>query len=286
MRPKVVLSADSVEKLAVCGADLASFGSSGLKPAGFFSTSGSLQRLTPFLRVCQDPWRRGGTQLLGHAPQVLRDRCEQELIPGTCDPTQTQPIHLQYSLEVSEQHLDFLAIPTGLPVSAALGHLTRRIPGLLMDAASDLAKRCVWTASLLHWTAGTVALTASIDDCGRLGDVRARALEGPPCSTQPLTSRTAILILPLVPSEITARDNLFPPVRSAPHRDVGIDLLLVDQPAEGGCVTVGSIADQVSGLDVKTPLDSIDHGARGVNLLDTVCAGGFDIDDDSGAYIH
>ena len=45
-----------------------------------------------------------------HAPEVLSDSCEQELIASAVHSAQPEASQVQDAFEVSEQHLHFLAI--------------------------------------------------------------------------------------------------------------------------------------------------------------------------------
>ena len=56
-------------------------------------------------RSCFDPRR----QPLAHPSEVLRCRCEQELVMRSAEPTQPQPVELQDPFEVGEEHLHLLA---------------------------------------------------------------------------------------------------------------------------------------------------------------------------------
>src|SRR5437588_8646435 len=62
----------------------------------------------------------------------------------TIRPTQWQPTKLQDSFEMSEEHLDLLAILARLLVSIGLGNVASDIPCGFMDAASDLPNRVCW----------------------------------------------------------------------------------------------------------------------------------------------
>ena len=61
---------------------------------------------------------------------------------STVRATQSQSIKFQNPLEVSEEHLDLLAILARLFVSTRLGNVARHVPCRFMDAASDLPNRC------------------------------------------------------------------------------------------------------------------------------------------------
>ena len=123
---------------------------------------------------------------------------------STLRPSQSQSIKLQDSLEVSEEHLDLLAILARLLVSIGLGNVASDIPCRFVDAASDLPNRCVRTAASLHRTCRAICLARSIDDGVGLGDVGTQVLEGAPLSAQHMALRTAVLVGVLVPLEVVA----------------------------------------------------------------------------------
>ena len=79
-----------------------------------------------------------------------------------------------------EQHLDLLAVFARLLVRLGLGNLASDIPRRFMDAASDLAHRCVRTAARLQRAICTIGLAGSINDRASLGDVGPQVLERAP----------------------------------------------------------------------------------------------------------
>ena len=58
------------------------------------------------------------------------------------------------------------------------------------------------------------------------------------------------------------------------------DLLLLNDPAEDGSCTIGSITDYALWLDPETVLDPVNHGLGGLRLLRPIGCARFDIHDD------
>jgi hypothetical protein len=119
-------------------------------------------------------------------------------------PTQSQSIKLQDSLEMSEEHLDLLAILSRLLVSIGLGNLASDLPCRFMDAASDLPSWRVRTAARLHRASRAIGLAGSIDDGVGLGHVGTQLLEWPPFATQHMALRAVIFVGLFFPLEVAA----------------------------------------------------------------------------------
>ena len=102
---------------------------------------------------------------------------------------------------MSEEHLNLLAILARLLVSTGLGNVARDIPCRLMDAARDLAHRCVRTAAPFHRARRAIGLTGSIDDGVGLGDMGTHVLEGPPLAAQRIARKR--------PFDLTGRMYLY-----------------------------------------------------------------------------
>src|ERR1700731_3926435 len=88
-----------------------------------------------------------------------------------------------------EKHLNFLSIFARLFVCHGLGNVSSDIPCRFMDAASDLAHRCVRTAARLQRATCTIGLAGSIDDGASLGDVGTQGLESAPLLPQYIPCR-------------------------------------------------------------------------------------------------
>src|ERR1700730_314951 len=144
-------------------------------------------------------------QALRHSSSVLCDGCEQELILRAARSSETQAIQLKNALEVSEEHLDLLAVLARLLVSIGLGDIASDLPCRFMDAASDLAHRCVRTAARLQRATRTIGLAGSIDDGASLGDVGTQVLERAPLLPQYLSLWAAVFVGLFVPLEVAAR---------------------------------------------------------------------------------
>jgi hypothetical protein len=85
----------------------------------------------------------------GHASEVLGRCCHQEPVSGAAYASQPQSIELQDAFQVGKQHLHLLSLPARLLVGGRRAYSTRDITSFFVDAAGDLAMRCVRAALLL-----------------------------------------------------------------------------------------------------------------------------------------
>src|ERR1700694_1742227 len=99
-----------------------------------------------------------------HAPEVLSDCCEQELIASAVHSAQPQARQMQDAFEVREQHLHLLSILARLLVKAGLGDGTSSISCRFVDAAMNLSNRRLGTAAGLHRATRAIGLPGLIND--------------------------------------------------------------------------------------------------------------------------
>ena len=76
----------------------------------------------------------------GHAPEVLGDGREEELVPGARQPSEAHSLEAHGGLEMRKQHLDLLPFVPGSLELRRSGKLTGVIAGLFVDAALDIAR--------------------------------------------------------------------------------------------------------------------------------------------------
>ena len=138
---------------------------------------------------------------LRHAPEVLSDGGEQELIASAVHSAQPQASQVQDAFEVSEQHLNFLSIFARLPVKTGLGDAASHIARRFIDAAGDLAVRRVRTAVRLRRAHRAIGSARCVNDRIGFGNVCTRALEGSPFATQRMALRAAVFVALFVPLE-------------------------------------------------------------------------------------
>src|SRR5262249_40225127 len=93
---------------------------------------------------------------LGQTPQILNNRRQRELVAGTAEPAQPQAVKLEDSLEVREQYLDLLALTARAPILLSGSESPRHVAGRFMNAARELAHRCVRAAALVDRADGAV----------------------------------------------------------------------------------------------------------------------------------
>ena len=86
---------------------------------------------------------------LGEPAQVLGHGSQREFELSSARSTQPKAADPQDSFQVSEQHLNALAVATGLFKGLGAGERTGNIAGLFMNAAGDLAGRLFGAASHL-----------------------------------------------------------------------------------------------------------------------------------------
>ena len=149
-----------------------------------------------------------------------------------------------------EKHLDLLALEAGLPIRRRSGDTPGDVPRLLMDAAVNLAGCGIRTAAGLQWAVGAVHRTAAVDDGIGLGDVRAVQLS--PIAAQGLSGWAAVFVGGFVPREVLAGEGAVLAPGPVPDRHVRFDAFLFDHPSQHGSRTVGRIADEPLGFEVKS----------------------------------
>src|SRR5438067_13546384 len=70
---------------------------------------------------------------LGEFAEVLSGRGEVELVAGAARPAESEPIELQNTLQVSEQHLDLFALAARGLVLVGLGDLASQVTRTFVD---------------------------------------------------------------------------------------------------------------------------------------------------------
>src|SRR5262249_52229057 len=87
---------------------------------------------------------------LGKATKVLSDCCKRKFKLRAGRSTQSQAAEPQNPLEVRKQHLNLLAISSGLIVGRRPGDRAGDVARCLVHVACDLPARRVWTAFRLE----------------------------------------------------------------------------------------------------------------------------------------
>src|SRR6516162_9771724 len=125
--------------------------------------------------VCCDLRRRTGNEV-GEPTKVLGDSCKCELVLRAMGTSQTEAAEPEDALEVGEQHFDALPVAARLLKGLGLANGTGNIAGVLVDAAWDLARWLLRTASLFERAHIAIAFTRPIeqllviDDLARGGE--------------------------------------------------------------------------------------------------------------------
>src|SRR5262249_55438656 len=134
----------------------------------------------------------------GEPPQILSNRCQRELEPGTARAAQAQSVEPQNALEMCEQHLDLLTIAARLRESCCLCDRTGNIACGLMNAAHDFALRGLGTASVLQPASSAIVHTREVMQHVVVANAASRG--------QRLACRTDVPILRLIVDEVLARE--------------------------------------------------------------------------------
>ena len=72
-----------------------------------------------------------------HAPEVLGDGREEELVPGACQSSEAHSLEAHGGLEMRKQHLDLLPFVPGSLELRRSGKLTGVVAGLFVDTWLD-----------------------------------------------------------------------------------------------------------------------------------------------------
>ena len=144
---------------------------------------------------------------------------------------------------MSKQHLDAFALTAGLLEGLGLGECTRHVAGLLINAAHDLARRLLRTASHLEGTRRAIACAGSVEEQVIVHDLAGRG--------EDLERRADVDVALLVEGEVLAREGAVFALGLVDDGDVRRDLLVVDEPIEVRRRTVGRIGSEPLGLDAE-----------------------------------
>ena len=142
-----------------------------------------------------------------------------------------------------KQHLDLLPFVPGSLELRRSNKLTGVIAGLFVDAALDIARWHVWTASRLELAGPAVLLRCSVLADAVMGAVGARHRVVAPELLQHLSRRTDVLVLFGIKDEVGSVERPVVPIALIPNRDVRFDLL-VDQPSEELAGPIGGVGGE------------------------------------------
>lgn len=78
-------------------------------------------------------WLSRHREKLGHLAKVLGGSGEEELVFCAIWSTQAQPIQLQYSLEMREQHFDLFSFPARSDIGVSKRQIAGQITSAFMD---------------------------------------------------------------------------------------------------------------------------------------------------------
>ena len=125
---------------------------------------------------------------------------------------------------MGKQHLDAFTLTAGLLEGLGLGERTRHVAGLLIDAARDLSRRLLRTASHLEGARIAVGLAGSVVKQVIVHDLAGRS--------QSVERRADVDVALLVEGEVLAREGAVLALGFVDDGNVRSDLLVVDEPVE------------------------------------------------------
>src|SRR5207247_6879525 len=126
---------------------------------------------------------------------------------------------------------DAFALTAGLLEGLGLGERSRHVAGLLMNAARDLARRLLRTASSLEGARSAIACAGSVEEQVIVHDLAGRG--------EDLERRADVDVALLVEGEILAREGAVFALGFVDDRNVGCAPLLVHYPVELRCRDAG-----------------------------------------------
>lgn len=135
-----------------------------------------------------------------------------------------------------------------------------------MDAASNLAERCVWAALGFHRTGNAVGLPGPEDDGVGFGEGRTLILEGSPFTAQCIAGRAAAFLSLLIPMEIVARKTVSLALGFVRNRHMWLDLFFLYHPGQHRRGFVSGVANEAFRLDVELRLDPVYHDLGTLDL--------------------
>ena len=178
--------------------------------------------MPPSLSCAEIDCGRRSADYLGEPPQVLCDCCQRELELRATRAAQTQSVKTQDALQVGKQHLNFFAITARSRVGFGLAARPGDLASLFVDVARNFA--CWSLRAALHFERAypAVAPAGPIED---LVVVHDRA-----GGRQHLACWADIDVALVVEREVLPRENAILALRLFDHRDVGSNLLFIDEP--------------------------------------------------------
>src|SRR6266849_2425317 len=126
--------------------------------------SGTLAWRKKRLRNARDGHRGWPRHQLSEPSHVLSDGAEQELVLCATRATEPKATEPKDALQMSEQHLDALAIAARLLERFGARERTGGVAGVLVDAAGDFALGRFWAAFGFQRTRATVVGPCAIED--------------------------------------------------------------------------------------------------------------------------
>lgn len=144
---------------------------------------------------------------------------------------------------MGEQHLNLLPAMARALVGRRVCQASGDITSIFVEVTWHFALRCVRTALRLEGTALAIRLARSVEPRPILGDTRARRRVGPPELHQQLALRAGVVIALSIEDEVRSREGAVGPIGLVEHRNVRLDLSLLDQLSRRRCRRQGAGAE-------------------------------------------
>src|SRR5262249_24195498 len=159
-----------------------------------------------------------------------------------------------------------------------VGQCSGYVASILVDARWDSTQWHVWTTLLLERALATINHAGAIQEGLPVVDQLAGRRENLACWT-------GVSVALLVKREVFPTEGSVLAIRLVDHRDVGCDLLVLDQPVEGRSRTIGRISRKPRRLNVEALLSTLDHDLRRADFGLTDRARRLDIHDDARLHV-
>jgi hypothetical protein len=110
-------------------------------------------------------WKLNCWSQTGEAPEVLSGRRKQELVSCTVRTPEAQAREAKDSLEMGEQHLDFLPPATGLHVLRSCGERAGHVASIFVEIPRDLAGKSVRAALSFELADIAIQFAGALESC-------------------------------------------------------------------------------------------------------------------------
>ena len=188
--------------------------------------------LAPISSICTTAASIIDRSQAGEAPEVLGGGGKEKFVLSSVWSPQTQTRQTKDSLEMCEQHLDFLSPATGLHVLRSCGVRTGHVAGLFVQIPRDLAGKSVRAALWFEPAGVAIQFAGAIESCALGCDAASGNGVGASELDKLFARRARVTVAFGVEGEVGAGERAVGSVGLVEDRDVRGNVFLFDQPGQ------------------------------------------------------